>query len=183
MQPPLNQPLRNSAKTVKGSEYRHPLTILADQRSARDSPKSKKRYPEHLRRIRCKDPGTNKHLVFLTLRTDLDVLTICALYKSRWQVELFFQWIKQHLRVKRFFGTSENAVKLQLWIAVSVYVLVAILRKRLAIDTPLYTIMQILSVMPCEQIPLAEALPLERHASATPSAPGQLHLFPAECGA
>ena len=157
--------------------------VMADQRIALDGPKSSKRYPEHLRRIRFKDPGTNKNLVFLTNRTDLDALTICALYKSRWQIELFFKWIKSQLRVKRFFGTSENAVKSQLWIAVSVYVLVAIIRKRLAIDTPLYTIMQILSVMPFEQMPLAEALRLQRQPSGTPVPHGQLRLFPIKDGA
>ena len=100
--------------------------------------RTKQHYPERLRRIRYKDPQSGKTLVFLTNRTGLDALTICGLYKSRWQVELFFKWVKQHLlRVKRFLGASENAVKSPLWIAVSVYVLVAILRKRLEIDTPL----------------------------------------------
>ena len=111
------------------------------------------RYPAHLRRIRYRDPASGKTLVFLTIRTDLDALTICDLYKSRWQVELFFKWIKQHLRIKRFFGTSENAVKSQLWVAVSVYVLVATIRKQLGIETPLYAILQILSVLPFEQDP------------------------------
>ena len=88
-------------------------------------------YPAHLRRVRFKDPETGKTLVFLTNQMTLPAATICALYKNRWQVELFFKWIKQHLRIKRFFGTSENAVKTQIWIAVSVYVLVAIVKKRL----------------------------------------------------
>lgn len=119
---------------------------------------TKLRYPERLRRIRYREPQTGRSLVFLTNRTGLDALTICGLYKSRWQVELFFKWVKQHLRVKRFLGVSENAVKSQLWVAVSVYVLVAIIRKRLGIDTPLYTMLQILSVVPFEQVPLQEAL-------------------------
>ena len=103
-------------------------------------------YPEHLRRIRFKDPDTGKTLVFLTNNTTLPPLTIAALYKSRWQVELFFKWIKQHLRIKRFLGTSENAVKTQIWCAVSTYVLIAIIKKELQLNASLYTMLQILSV-------------------------------------
>ena len=110
--------------------------VLADQTIALDGPASRRRYPAHLRRIRYRDPASGKTLVFLTNRTDLEALTICDLYKSRWQVELFFKWIKQHLRIKRFFGTSENAVKSQLWVAVSVYVLVATIRKQLESRPP-----------------------------------------------
>lgn len=99
------------------------------------------------------------------------------MYKSRWQVELFFKWVKQHLRVKRFLGVSENAVKSQLWIAVSVYVLVAIIRKRLGIDTPLYTMLQILSVMPFEQVPLHEALTMEDYSSEPDPSAKQLRLL------
>ena len=134
------------------------LGVIADQTIALDGVQGKLRYPDLLRRIRYREPESDQTLVFLTNRTGLDALTICGLYKSRWQVELFFKWVKQHLRVKRFLGVSENAVKSQLWIAVSVYVLVAIIRKRLGIDTPLYTMLQILSVMPFEQVPLHEAL-------------------------
>ena len=105
-----------------------------------------KNYPEHLRRIRFKDPESGKTLVFLTNNTTLPPLTIAALYKSRWQVELFFKWIKQHLRIKRFLGTSENAVKTQIWCAVSTYVLIAIVKKELHLNTSLYTLLQILSV-------------------------------------
>ena len=105
-----------------------------------------KDYPEHLRRIRFKDPESGKTLVFLTNNTTLPPLTIAALYKSRWQVELFFKWIKQHLRIKRFLGTSENAVKTQIWCAVSTYVLIAIVKKELHLDASLYTLLQILSV-------------------------------------
>ena len=114
-------------------------------------------YPEHLRRIRFKDE-TGKRLTFLTNHFRLPALTICALYRQRWQVELFFKWIKQHLRIKRFFGTSENAVKTQIWIAVSVYLLVAIIKKRLHLDASLHTLLQILSVTVFEKITLAQAL-------------------------
>jgi hypothetical protein len=114
-------------------------------------------YPERLRRIRYRDPE-GRRLVFLTNHLSLPALTICALYKSRWQVELFFKWIKQHLRIKRFFGTSENAVKTQVWIAVAVYVLVAIVRKRLALEFSLHSMLQILSVTPFEKIPLIQLL-------------------------
>lgn len=134
------------------------LGVIADQMITLEGVQTKQRYPERLRRIRYREPQTGRPLVFLTNRTGLDALTICGLYRSRWKVELFFKWVKQHLRVKRFLGVSENAVKSQLWVAVSVYVLVAIIRKRLGIDTPLYTMLQILSVVPFEQVPLQEAL-------------------------
>ena len=134
------------------------LGVIADQMVTLEGVQTKLRYPDRLRRIRYREPQTGRTLVFLTNRTGLDALTICGLYKSRWKVELFFKWVKQHLRVKRFLGVSENAVKSQLWIAVSVYVLVAIIRKRLGIETPLYTMLQILSVMAFEQVPLQEAL-------------------------
>jgi hypothetical protein len=120
--------------------------VIADQTIALDGHYTKRDYPEHLRRVRFRDPKTGKPLVFLTNMTAQPALTICDLYKSRWQVELFFKWIKQHLRIKAFYGTSENAVKTQIWIAVSVYVLVAIIRKRLKLDASLYTLMQVLSV-------------------------------------
>ncbi len=115
---------------------RHPLQSAADLF----------RCPVHLRRVRFRDPKTGKTLVFLTNQTALPALAICDLYKSRWQVELFFKWIKQHLRIKQYHGTSENAVKTQIWIALSVYVLAAIVRKRLKLDVSLYTLMQVLSV-------------------------------------
>ena len=111
----------------------------------------------HLRRIRFRDPETGKTLVFLTNQTTLPASTICDLYKSRWKVELFFKWIKQHLRIKRFYGTSENAVKTQIWIAVSVYVLVAIVRKRLNIEASLYTLMQVFSVAIFEKVAIKTA--------------------------
>ena len=115
-------------------------------------------YPELLRRIRFKDPESGKTLVFITNNFSLPAATICALYKSRWQVELFFKWIKQHLRIKQFYGTSENAVKTQIWIAVSVYVLVAIVKKRLDLDASLYTLLQILSVTLFEKCPYIKHL-------------------------
>ena len=111
-------------------------------------------YPGPLRRVRFRDPTTNKSLVFLTNHFGIPALTVCSLYRNRWHVELFFKWIKQHLRIKRFFGTSENAVKSQVWIAVATYVLVAIARKRLKLDLSLHTMLQVLSVTPFEKIPL-----------------------------
>jgi IS4 transposase len=130
-----------------------------------------------LRRIRLRDPETNKTLIFLTNNFTIPAPTICALYKSRWQVELFFKWIKQHLRIKRFFGTSENAVKTQIWIAVSVYVLVAIVKKRLNLDASLYTLLQILSVTLFEKIPLDQALANDDSKSNTSQITNQLNLF------
>ena len=103
-------------------------------------------YPQHLRRIKFYDVEHKKYLVFLTNNFDLPALTIAQLYRCRWQVELFFKWIKQHLRIKTFYGTTGNAVKTQIWIAISVYVLVAIVKKRLNTEASLYTILQILSL-------------------------------------
>jgi hypothetical protein len=125
--------------------------VIADQKIALDGHYTSQDYPIHIRRVRFRDPETEKTLVFLTNQTTLPALTICDLYKSRWQVELFFKWIKQHLRIKQFYGTSENAVKTQIWIAVSVYVLVAIVRKRLNLDVSLYTLMQVFSVTAFEK--------------------------------
>ena len=115
-------------------------------------------YPEKLRLVRFYDAENNKRLTFLTNNFLLDALTIAKLYKCRWQIELFFKWIKQHLRIKAFFGTSENAVKTQIWIAISVYVLVAIIKKRLDLKPSLYTILQILSIAPFEKLQLSQAL-------------------------
>src|SRR5258708_31531147 len=114
--------------------------IICDQTIALDGHYTTQHYPEHLRRIRFRDAETGKKLVFLTNQFGLPAATICALYKSRWQVELFFKWIKQHLRIKRFFGTSENAVKTQIWIAVSVSVLVAIVYYKDTLTTEIYTL-------------------------------------------
>jgi transposase len=134
-------------------------------------------YPEQLRRVRFKDAGTGKTLVFLTNQFTLPPATICGLYKSRWQIELFFKWIKQHLRIKQFYGTSENAVKTQIWIAVSVYVLVAIVKKRLDLDASLYTLLQILSVTLFEKMPILQALALEKTQADDQPASNQLNLF------
>ena len=119
---------------------------------------AKKDYREKLRRIRFYDRDQNRRLVFLTNNATLPALTIARLYKCRWQIELFFKWIKQHLRIKAFYGTSENAVKTQIWIAISIYVLVAIVKKRLALDRSLYTILQILSVTLFEKTSILQAL-------------------------
>jgi len=118
-------------------------------------------YPEKLRRIKYVDAKTAKTLVFLTNDFSLPAQTIADLYRCRWQVELFFKWIKQHLRIKSFFGTSENAVKTQIWIAVCVYVLVAIIKKRLDIPASLYTILQVLSLSVFEKVPLNQLLNLK----------------------
>jgi hypothetical protein len=115
-------------------------------------------YPAALRRIRYWDSETQQSLIFLTNQFELSALTIALLYKARWRVELFFKWIKQHLRIKAFYGTSENAVKTQVWIAISVYVLVAILKKQLGLEQSLYTILQILSVTLFEKTPILQAL-------------------------
>ena len=133
--------------------------IICDQTVVLTGITSHKGYPEHLRRIRFKDPDTGKTLVFLTNNFTFPAAVICALYKRRWQVELFFKWIKQHLRSKKFYGNTENAVKSQIWIAVSVYVLVAIVKKRLNLDASLYTLLQILSLTLFEKMPLQQAFP------------------------
>ena len=131
--------------------------IICDQTVALVGYYSSRDYPTHLRRIRFKDPESGKTLVFLTNNFVLPAATICALYKARWQIELFFKWIKQHLRIKKFYGTSENAVKSQIWIAVSVYVLVAIVKKRLNLDASLYTLLQIFSLTLFEKMPIQKA--------------------------
>jgi transposase len=138
---------------------------------------ARKHYPDHLRRIRFKDSAANRTLVFLTNQFALPAAIICALYKSRWQVELFFKWIKQHLRIKRFFGTSENAVKTQIWIAVSVYVLVAIVKKRLNLEASLYTLLQIFSLTLFEKIPLQQLVSAAENNSNPPQINKQLNLF------
>jgi IS4 transposase len=130
-----------------------------------------------LRRIRFRDPDTAKYLVFLTNQFTLSATTICALYKSRWQIELFFKWIKQHLRINAFYGTSENAVKTQIWIAVSVYLLVAIVKKRLDLSGSLYTLLQVISVTLFEKIPISQALQQKDYTNPQLTDPNQLILF------
>lgn len=151
--------------------------VICDQTITLTGAKASKDYPSHLRRIRFKDPESGKTLVFLTNDFQLPALTICALYKSRWQVELFFKWIKQHLRIKQFYGTSENAVKTQIWIAVSVYVLVAIVKKKLDLDASLYTLLQILSVSVFEKTQLQQAFAGSGDISEKNDSSNQLNLF------
>ena len=132
--------------------------VICDQRIALDGFYISQDYPEQLRRIRFKDTESGKTLVFLTNNTALSALTIAALYKSRWQVELFFKWIKQHLRIRHFIGNSENAVKTQIWCAVAAYVLIAIVKRELQLSTSLHALLQIISVSAFEKTQLSQAL-------------------------
>ena len=161
--------------------YSHPVDkssgVLCDQTIVLSGYYASKDYPEKLRRIRYVDQETGKVLVFLTNCFILPALSIAKLYKSRWQVELFFKWIKQHLRIKAFFGTSENAVKTQIWIAVSVYVLVAIIKKRLNLELSLYTILQILSVTFLEKVSILQVLTENGYKTENEDLPNQLMLF------
>jgi IS4 transposase len=139
---------------------------------------AKRDYPDKLRIVKYVDLGTGKRFTFLTNNFCISALTVAELYKCRWQVELFFKWLKQHLRIKAFFGTTENAVKTQVWIAVSVYVLVAITKKRLNLtDASLYTILQILSVSLFEKKPILQALIPEPYLNLDEDAANQLELF------
>lgn len=147
-------------KRVKSLPAERDSGLICDQIITLTVFYSKQGYPKPLRRIRFKDPETGKTLIFLTNHLELPALTICRLYKMRWQVELFFKWIKQHLRIKAFFGISENAVKSQIWIAVCTYVLVAIVRKRLKLEASMHEMLQILSLTLFEKIPLDELLTL-----------------------
>ena len=161
--------------------YSHPVEkdtgLRCDQTIMLTGFYTSKHYPDTLRRVKFKDPITGKTLVFLTNNFTLPALTIAKLYRSRWQVELFFKWVKQHLRIKRFYGTSENAVKTQVWIAVSVYILVAIMKKRLNLQESLYTILQILSLSVFEKIELYQLI-TERDCKTTNMQPrNQLKLF------
>jgi IS4 transposase len=151
--------------------------VICDQRVMLEDRKTSKKYPEQIRRIRFKDPDSGKTLVFLTNNTALPALTIAALYKSRWQVELFFKWIKQHLRIKRFLATSENAVKTQIWCAIATYVLIAIVKKELKLNASLYTCLQILSVSIFEKTEISCALQHPLLLSDPPCHPNQLILF------
>jgi hypothetical protein len=138
---------------------------------------SRKDYPEKLRRICFHDAVKDKRLIFLTNNFDLPAEVIARLYRCRWQVELFFKWVKQHLRIKAFFGTSENAVKTQIWIAISIYILVAIVKKRLRLEASLYTILQILSVSLFEKSPISQVLSLSTYKEPQPNSCNQLNLF------
>jgi len=161
--------------------YSHPVdrstALICDQTIVLTGFYSKQDFDTPLRRVRFKDPTTGKRLVFLTNNFTLPALTIADLYRCRWQVELFFKWIKQHLRIKVFFGTSENAVKTQIWISVSVYVLVAIVRKRLNLSASLYEILQILSLTMFERIPLDQLLSKIVTENIDAVSPNQLNLF------
>jgi hypothetical protein len=151
--------------------------LRSDQKIILKGTKTSKDYPVALRRITYVDAETKKRFAFLTNNFTLPALTIARLYKCRWQVELFFKWIKQHLRIKAFCGTSQNAVKTQVWIAISVYVLVAIVKKELKLDRSLYEILQILSVTLFEKIPIFEALTIQNYPNNNSSSPNQLTLF------
>ena len=140
---------------------------------------TKKDYPDKLRRIKYFDAEKGRAFIFLTNQFTLPALTIAELYRCRWRVEIFFKWIKQHLRIKKFFGTSENAVKTQIWIAISTYVLVAIMKKRMKIDLSLYTILQILSISLFEKKPIYQVLTESSYKNKMTSGPIQLKLF--EC--
>ena len=151
--------------------------IICDQRIALNGFYIAQDYPEQLRRIRFKDPESGKTLIFLTNNTALPALTIATLYKSRWQVELFFKWIKQHLRIKRFIGNSENAVKTQIWCAVATYVLIAIVKKELQLDASLYSLLQILSVSVFEKTQLSQAFAGSGQLAEQTDFANQLNLF------
>ena len=144
--------------------------VICDQSIALNGFYASQNYPEHLRRVRFKDPKSGKTLIFLTNNTALPPLTIAGLYRNRGHVELFFKWVKQHLRIKRFFGTTENAVKTQIWCAVSTYVLIAIVKKELQLDASLYTLLQIFSVSVFEKTPISAAFPLDANTIDTPNA-------------
>ena len=154
--------VRTKSNLLLQRRYSHPVDkstgVCSDQTVMLSSFESASVYPDALRKVSYYDAETNKRLKFLTNNFTLPALTIAQIYKQRWQVELFFKWIKQHLRIKAFYGTSENAVKTQIWIALSVYVLVAIVRKRLRLDASLYQVLQILSLTLFEKTPILCAL-------------------------
>lgn len=172
---------RSKSNTRTKRRYSHPVDratgLICDQTIVLTGQRSQKDYPDTLRRVRYKEPKTGKTLVFLTNNFELPALTIADLYRCRWQVELFFKWIKQHLRIKAFFGTSENAVKTQIWIAIAVYVLVAIVKKRLRIEISLYEMLQILSLTMFEKIPLDQLLSDSVSVSVERESANQLFLF------
>lgn len=161
--------------------YSHPVDrdtgLVCDQTIKLTVPATAKTYPDKLRRIKYRDPDTDKVLIFLTNNFELPAKTIADLYKQRWQVELFFKWIKQNLRIKSFYGTSENAVKTQIWIAVSVYLMVAILKKQMKIEASLYSILQILSVSVFERTELNQLVTFSDYKSKATPKPKQLKLF------
>lgn len=151
--------------------------LICDQRGRLTIPASLAAYPDNLRRVRSKDLESGQDIVLLTNDFSLPAQTVAELYRCRWQIELFFKWIKQHLRIKRFYGTSANAVRTQIWIAISVYVLVAIVKKRLEIKHDLYTLLQILSVCPFEKVPLQQVLTAPEYRPKDELVRNQLSLF------
>ena len=173
--------LRNKSNTntyrLKSNPVDRSTGVICDQIVKLSGIRSKTRSPEQMRRIKYRNPEPGKVLVFLTNNLSLSPTTIAALYKSRWKIELFFKWIKQHLRIKSFFGTSENAVKSQIWIAVSVYVIIAIFRKRLHIEESLHTILQILSLTIFEKTALKQLLSTVTMQILTDPPDKQLNLF------
>jgi hypothetical protein len=173
--------VRTKSNVLIQRRYSHPVDkttgVRSDHTVILTAINSVKAYPDQLRRVSYLDVKTRKRFKFLTNNFMLPALTIAQIYKSRWQVELFFKWIKQHLRIKAFYGTSENAVKTQIWVAVSVYVLVAIVRKRLTLEASLYQILQILSVTLFEKTPILQALQPSDSQEGLPDRGNQLILF------
>jgi hypothetical protein len=173
--------VRTKSNILLQRRYSHPVDkttgVRSDHTVILTAIDSAKAYPEQLRRISYLDVPTRKRFKFLTNNFTLPALTIAQIHKSRWQVELFFKWIKQHLRIKAFYGTSENAVKTQIWIAVSVYVLVAIVRKRLGLEASLYQILQILSLTLFEKTPILQALQASDSDNGLSDSSNQLILF------
>ena len=173
--------IRAKKNTVVTTRERRPVDkstgLRSDTTITLDGVNASRRYPTALRRVAFYDVEHKRRLVFLTNHFELPALTIAHLYQSRWKVELFFKWIKQHLRIKRFFGTSENAVKTQVWIAISVYVLIAIIRKALKCERPLIEILQILSLTLFEKTPLIQAFSLPKTRNPEKLNPNQLTLF------
>src|SRR5450755_954724 len=173
--------VRTKSNVLSQRRYSHPVDkttgVRSDHTVILTAINSAKAYPDQLRRVSYLDLKTRKRFKFLTNNFTLPALTIAMIYKSRWQVELFFKWIKQHLRLKAFYGNTENAVKTQIWIAVSVYVLIAIVRKRLALGASLYQILQILSVTLFEKTPILQALQSSDSENDSPDAHNQLILF------
>ena len=173
--------IRDRATTRFYRRYSHPVDrstgLICDQTIRFTGVNSARRYPEPARRIKLRDPERTQTLVPLTNDLELPAATIAELYRCRWQIELFFKWIKQHLRIKSFYGVSENAVRTQIWIAVAVDVLVAILKKRLGLEASLYTILQILSLTAFEKMPLEQILSLEASTPSGQQASNELKLF------
>ena len=173
--------IRQRANTLFRRLYSHPVDtssgLICDQIIMLTGKQSAISYPQKLRRVAFRDLETGKRLAVLTNNFELPALSLAQLYRCRWQVELFFKWIKQHLRIKAFYGTSENAVRSQIWIAVSVYVLIAIVKKRLRVKASLYTMLQVLSLTPFEKTPMDQDFFEDNYSTQQPSKINQLNLF------